>query len=469
MATTDNQDSSIEIKLSVKLTNPEIIPPSSNVSQIINNGSNDYVINVIELYKNQFLNKLIEKQNLIKELYKQYKNGNYSSAAEKEYIAIQICQNLKDMNLLMQTTINQIHDLRYQYYLYKNICINRILNLPDSIPEPTPPLPTIIKSERVLKHNNQNLLEINVIPQLTNLKNFMTEMTKLYNPKDEKTFIYAFNAFIIKSHAFLKISEIKNTFNWTDEENAINDEIEKMYKKFNSIVTGKNYPFWYTKEEMNESINVGPIVGMLDDEVYNPTVPSLPKTPGPVNFCPNVRTEIIKSLKLKPNEEIFTVSPEILNLEIIIDGQTIKGSSLLCLPETVKGKCDPISLRYFSSFKKHAYHENNMPPGVSPVNIKDYVSAIAYYMKVGTGYSLNNFDENIITKKEIIKACSDRINELMLEITSSISKERKDNTGQLYNIFKESALKTEFKDEMLDMLEKQISKDGLMKLNFNEK
>jgi len=454
---------------------------------------NDYKIEIMNLY----------------EKYKKTPKGPYT---EKEFLARQIMQKIMDLNLLMHVSINQIHDMRYRYYLFKNLYVNNVIketnfveSTPAAEPEPeynpssadpatnsgpqllqTPqsqppsslqnPIPTLtkqclkpIQAEGNTYEGLEQVKEISVVNQLTNLKKVMLLMTKLYNPKDEKTFIYAFHAFIIKCHAFVKISEIKNSFDWNDDENKINDEIEKMYKKFNSIVTGKNYPFWYGKDEINESVNANPVVGMNEAEAYNPTVPLLPKTPAPVNYCPNPRTAILKAMNIKAGEEVFTVPKELLDIVIEVDGKSVKATDLIYLNADAKWKCDPLSLRYFSVFKKHEFQEANMPPSPTPANIGSYVSALSYYMKLGKNYSVNNFDESIITKKEMIKACSDRIMETISVVTDAILKENKENTGQIYNLFKNAALQSEFKDEMLDMLEKQLRKDGAIMLNFDEK
>ncbi len=434
----------VNISYSDSAINPALTP-----AQLIGNGGTEFINATVAFYESgNFKASANRIVNELKKLFESYSTLPKSdSQLAKDFIGQQIIKKLNELNLVMHTAINQMHDLRYQYYLYKKSCIEKILKA--SSP-PALDLPHLTDSR-----------EIDISPQLTNLNQFMTSMNNLYNPKDEKTFIYAFHAFVIRNHAYLKIAELKHPANWTDKENELAKTSDDLYKKFNSIVTGKNFPYWYSKTEMNEAINIGPVVGTNEDEAYNIGLPNkIAAPPAPVNFCPNPRTDIQKKLQLKPGEEIFIVPPEILNMTFIVKGIEYKASKLLYLHPDTKWACDPLSLRYFSSVKKHDYHENNMPPKPTISNVKSYVASIGYYMNICKSYALINTADIGISNDIIIKGAADRIIETISYIADTIIDEKKSNETELYESFKSAAKEVYYGNEALDLLEKQLRKEG---------
>jgi len=434
----------VKISYSDSAVNPALTP-----AQLIGNGGTEFINATVALYESgnfkASANRIVTE---LKKLFESYSTLPKSdSQLAKDFIGQQIINKLNELNLVMHTAINQMHDLRYQYYLYKKSCIEKILK---ASPPPALDSPHLTDSR-----------EIDISPQLTNLNQFMTSMNSLYNPKDEKTFIYAFHAFVIRNHAYLKIAELKHPANWSDKENELAKTSDDLYKKFNSIVTGKNFPYWYSKTEMNEAINIGPVVGTNEDEAYNIGLPSkIAAPPAPVNFCPNPRTDIQKKLQLKPGEEIFIVPQEILSMTVVVRGIEYKASKLLYLHPDTKWACDPLSLRYFSSVKKHDYHENNMPPKPTISNVKSYVAAIGYYMNICKSYALINTADIGISNDIIIKGAADRIIETISYIADTIIDEKKSNETGLYESFKSTTKETYYGNEALDLLEKQLRKEG---------
>ena len=435
----------VNISYSDSAINPALTP-----AQLIGNGGTEFINATVALYESgNFKASANRIVNELKKLFESYSTLPKSdSQLAKDFIGQQIIKKLNELNLVMHTAINQMHDLRYQYYLYKKSCIEKILK---PSPTPTSDSPHILTDSR----------EIDITTQVTNLNDFMTSMNSLYNPKDEKTFIYAFHAFVIRNHAYLKIAELKHPANWTDKENELAKTSDDLYKKFNSIVTGKNFPYWYSKTEMNEAINIGPVVGTNEDEAYNIGLPNkIAAPPAPVNFCPNPRTDIQKKLQLKPGEEIFIVPQEILSMTFIVKGIEYKASKLLYLHPDTKWACDPLSLRYFSSVKKHDYHENNMPPKPTISNVKSYVASIGYYMNICKSYALINTADIGISNDIIIKGAADRIIETISYIADTIIDEKKSSNTGLYESFKSAAKEVYYGNEALDLLEKQLRKEG---------
>jgi len=131
----------------------------------------------------------------------------------------------------------------------------------------------------------------------------------------------------------------------------------------------------------------------------------------------------------------------------------------------VRDKFDPLSLAYFSTLKKHRYHEDNMPPIPSVSNIRNYVSLLSYYMKICKNFSLCNDGEFANLKKIMIGGAADRIMEIIVLISEVIIKEKQQNKAGLFENFKQVTSASELNNEILDLIEKQLARDGFRDLD----
>jgi hypothetical protein len=432
------------ITISTTFSNPTT-NPNISTSQLINNGGADLINAETELYKSGIIQAIKKCELKILELYKLYTQPNKGmSAADKEFLAKQIFQMLTDLKLLMDTTINQIHDIRYQYYLTKNTCVKNIIYGNDNQPTPVP-----------VKDN-----DINFKDAIDRFETFMKDMDALIGNNNKS--IYAINAFAVYAHVHSKLISVRPLAQWpTDELDAYNAKIGKINEKINKIVYAKDYPYWYTKAELNESVTAGPIVGMNDDEVVIAPVPPMNfPMPALVNYCPNVRPTILSSMVLKPGDEIYTISNELKGVTVKVDGKDKKATDILYLFPDTKFKCDPLSLRYFSTVKKHEYKDNNMPPKPSTANVKEYVSTIGYYMNICKGYAVCNENLLTVSRDVVIKGAADRIFEIIVAFTNVIIEEKAEGKQELYNALNKELALVPYKNEVLDLLEKQLKKDG---------
>jgi len=96
------------------------------------------------------------------------------------------------------------------------------------------------------------------------------------------------------------------------------------------------------------------------------------------------------------------------------------------------------------------------------VGMNDYIKAIGYYMNLCKNYSL--FSESITMpfdqKKVAIKGSSDRIAGIIAALADAIIREKAENKTELYDAYKTAAARVSFGNETLDLLEKELKREG---------
>jgi hypothetical protein len=114
----------VNISYSDSTINPALTP-----AQLIGNGGTEFINAAVALYESgNFKASANRIVNELKKLFESYSTLPKSdSQLAKDFIGQQIIKKLNELNLVMHTAINQMHDLRYQYYLYKKSCIEKIL------------------------------------------------------------------------------------------------------------------------------------------------------------------------------------------------------------------------------------------------------------------------------------------------------------------------------------------------------
>ena len=402
-----------EIKFDITVEKP-FVTPTGAIASIISDAGERFKNDIVSIFsKNLILNLQLLDSEICK-LYDAYKTN------PNDYIASQIVQKIKDLNLVMQTSLVAIHDLRYQYYLYKNYCVDKIV---------------------------EGATSQSIVAQVKKLRDFIDEI-KIDNFDNS---LNVSNAYIIHNHAQIKLKTLKQVD--VSEWDMGQDTYDKI-NKISKIITGNSkYPYWYTNDELKEAIT-SPFIGIPEDECPGPMLlPGMPiKGPFPVNYCPGIKRQL-DLLKI-PN--VYSISSKLKSISITVNGTTYNASNMLC----VRDKFDPLSLAYFSALKKHRYHEDNMPPVPSVSNIRNYVSLLGYYMKICNSFSLCNNEEFADLKKIMIGGASARIMEIIVLISEAIIKEKQQNKVGLYEKFKQVASESELYTEILDLIEKQLARDG---------
>lgn len=417
-ANSDNDFSDKKIDVEISVDKPfESIGDSIAVQ--INEAGERFKNDIVSIFSKNSISNMNALDSQICKLYDDY------SKTKNEFTANQIIQKIRDLNLMMQTCMVAVHDLRYQYYLYKNSCIDKIIA--GASPQ-------------------------SVIKQVEKLKTFIDDI----KIDDYNTSVNVANAYIIWNHAHLKLKSIKeiDPEEW-DMGQATYDKINKISK----IITGNSkYPYWYSNAELQEAIS-SPFIGIPEDELPGPVfIPGYPtKGPFPVNYCPGIKRQL-DSLKIP---YVYNISSKLKSISITINNTTYNASNMLC----VRDKFDPLSLTNFSAIKKHRYHEDNMPPVPSVSNIRSYVSLLSYYMKICKNFSLCNNEELSELKKIMVGGASERIMEIVVLISEAVIKEKQQNKDVLYDNFKLVASESEFYNEMLDLTEKQLARDRCRELD----
>lgn len=415
-AETEFNNKNIEFEIAVDKPF-EIIADS--IAGQINEAGERFKNDMVSIFSKNAISNMIAQDTEICKLYDDYlKNKN-------EFTAKQIVQKIRNLNLLMQTNMVAVHDLRYQYYLYKNSCVDKII--------------AGASSQSVIK-------------QVEKLKKFIDEI----KIDDYNNSLNVANAYIISNHAQMKLKSIKEVDpeEW-DMGQATYDKINKIAK---TITGNSKYPYWYTNVELQEAVS-SPFIGIPEDECPGPLlIPGFPtKGPFPVNYCPGIRKQL-DSLKIP---SVYSISSKLKSISITVSGTTYNASNMLC----VRDKFDPLSLAYFSALKKHRYHEDNMPPVPSVSNIRNYVSLLRYYMKICKNFSLCNSEELAYSKKIMISGASNRIMEIIVLISEAIIKEKQENKTELYEKYKQVVSESEYRSEILDLSEKQLARDGFRESN----
>jgi len=222
-----------------------------------------------------------------------------------------------------------------------------------------------------------------------------------------------------------------------------------------SINSNAKYPYWYTKDELKEAVT-SPYAGIPADECSGTvSIPPMPSMQGPfgVNYCPAIR----KTLQTLNIPAVYTISSNLKKVGVTIGGTAYNAADMLC----VKEKCDPLSLKNFSALKMHKYHEDNMPPVPTTANMKNYVALLGYYTKICKNNSFCNAGSlHIIPPEIMVAGASDRIMEIIVLIADAIIREKNQNKAELYAAFKASVKSSPECDELIDMLEKQLKKEG---------
>jgi len=401
-------------------------PPDPSYSQISNSGKSfendikDFFIN-----NNGIINNVKNFDSEIATLYAKYKGDTSNN-----FYGNQLYQKIVDLNLYMQTTINQIHDLRYQYYLMKMSVVNSIM---------------------------EGASSSNIAPQIKKFCIFVKEAANKIGANTNS--IDVFNGWVVMYHLENKLKTTKAPANWTQEEYAAFDkESNAAMNKISSAFSNSKYEYKYTNEQIKDSVST-PMVGVFAIEIPGPIVnpPPIPITPGPfmVNFSPNIE----KKLAAAKVPVSYKFSDLIIGgFNFVADGKPYNSKDLLCISDTFA----PLSLKYFSSIAVHAYHEDNMPPQPAVSNMKNYVSSLGFYMKVCKDHAsdTNTTDAFFNTKDIMIGGASKRITEIISLLAEAIIKEMKDGKNDLYTALNKELALVPYKNEVLDLLEKQLKKDG---------
>jgi len=420
IAITNGSTNPFNIDIKVDISSPE----TSTSPKILSTTAQEFEQNIKWLVANDTLiTKVKKSESEILGIYSKYKTA---TGDEQIFLGRQLRQKFNDLNLFMLTSVNQIHDLRYQYYLIKKACVDSIM---------------------------KDVNAANLVPQITKFADFIKGTAKLVGNNNNS--VEVFNGWAIIYHIDNQLKILKPISNWTDEELKTMGTANDAMKKISSAISNSKYPYKYNNEEMQESIS-SPIVGMPDDELPGTVVmpAPIPSLNGPfqVNLCPNIKNV----LKASGIPYTYKFSSEFRNITFSADTVQYSVIKLLIINDTF----DPLSPRYFSSIKTHAYHENNMPPIPTTTNMKDYVSAIGYYMKICKDYA-NCTNNNIANTRYImVGGASKQIAEIISLLAEAIIQEMKDGKKDLYTALNKELALVPYKNEVLDLLEKQLKKDG---------
>jgi len=414
------------VDLEVTIDKP-IATPIASLEEAITTAGNNFKNDIISIFSKDSINRISKLDSELSNIYSKYKTA---SEDERVFLGRQLYQKLKDVNLLMQTMLNQVHDLRYQYYLIKKEIVNSIMEGATS---------SSIKNQ-ILKYCN-----------------FVKKMAKIIDTNTNS--IDVFNGWVVMYHIDNKLKTTKAPASWTDEEYASFDkESNAAMKKISSAFSNSKYEYKYTNEQIKDSVST-PMVGVFAIEIPGPIVnpPPIPITPGPfmVNFSPNIENTLVAN-KIPIS---YKFSSLITNgFDFVADGKPYNSKGLLCISDTFS----PLSLKYFSSIAVHAYHEDNMPPQPAVSNVKGYVSSLGFYMKVCKDHAsdTNTTDAFFNTKDIMIGGASKRITEIICLLAEAIMQELKNGKNDIYTALNKELALVPYKDEVLDLLEKQLKKDG---------
>lgn len=396
----------------------------ANLSNTISNAGQNYNNDIFSFFSKGVINNVKDFDSEIATLYVQYK-----SDTSNQFYGNQLYQKIVDLNLYMQTTLNQIHDLRYQYYLAKSEIVNSIM---------------------------EGATSSSIKNQILRYCDFVKKMAKIIDANTNS--IDVFNGWVVMYHVDNKLKTTKAPANWTDEEyGSFDKESNAAMKKISSAFSNSKYEYKYTNEQIKDSVSV-PMVGMPAIEIPGPIVNPAPAPiiPGPfmVNFCPNIEKKLAAAVPVshKFSDLIFK------GFDFVANGKPYNSKGLLCISDTFS----PLSLKYFSSIAVHAYHEDNMPPQPAVSNVKGYVSSLGFYMKVCKDHAsdTNTTDAFFNTKDIMIGGASKRITEIICLLAEAIMQELKNGKNDIYTALNKELALVPYKDEVLDLLEKQLKKDG---------
>jgi len=326
----------------------------------------------------------------------------------------QLKEKYKQLNVSMLNGIYASHDLRYQFYLRKNYIVNKIVDGASST---------------------------SVLEQLKRLKEYLDDINSaLSKPETDK--ILSVIGTMVGNHSLISLTNAKNPMNtdWTDAETKLNDEINKIKNKIQTI--WQKSPFFFSNNEIGDAYAA---VGLPSFEI-NYQFPS--NQPAPVNIPPNLRKE-----------------PFAQNLLYKIS-DTIKNFSYINFKDYLFSDiCDPMDLKYFSIIKKHDYREEFTPTIPGTLAYFRELNEIAYFRINATKFS---YEEIGLAPPDIIAAVSRKFECLKNRtIDSIISQMHKGEFHILNSIFNETKNNIP-NDEIkliLDIVTKKIKEENFLDAN----
>jgi hypothetical protein len=314
-----------------------------------------------------------------------------------QFILNQIIEKYKQLNISMQEGIVSAHDIRYQFYLRKNYIVNKIC---------------------------EGATSVSVLTQLKRLKEYLDDINAILNNAQNDKIISVIGT-MVGDHALTLLTNTKNPMNtpWTDEEDKINQSINSVKSKIQSI--WKKSPYFFNSSDFGNAYTA---VGNPAFEI----VYQIGKQPAPVNIVPNLKNEpFAKNM-------VYTISNTVKNFTGVNYKEYLFSDT-----------CDPMDLKYFSVIKKHDYREEFMPPEPGTPGYFKELNEIAYFRLNAHKCKYENID---LMPPDIIAAVSRKYEEFKRRTIDAIIIQFHKGKFDLLNSIKENAASIDARDELLTIL-----------------
>jgi len=308
-----------------------------------------------------------------------------------------IIYGYKRLNLSMQEGIVSAHDIRYQFYLRKNYIVSKIC---------------------------EGATSASVLAQLKRLKEYLDDINAVLNNAHNDKIISVIGA-MVGDHALTQLTNTKNPMDtpWTDEEDKVNQSINSVKGKIQSV--WKKSPYFFNSSDFGNAYTA---VGNPAFEI----VYQIGKQPAPVNIVPNLKNEPFAK------DMVYTIS------------STVKNFTGVNYKEYLfSDKCDPMDLKYFSVIKKHDYREEFMPPEPGTPGYFKELNEIAYFRLNAHKCKYENID---LMPPDIIAAVSRKYEEFKRRTIDAIIIQFHKGKFDLLNSIKENAASIDARDELLTIL-----------------
>lgn len=308
-----------------------------------------------------------------------------------------IIEKYKQLNIAMQEGIVSAHDIRYQFYLRKNYIVSKIC---------------------------EGATSASVLAQLKRLKEYLDDINAVLNNAQNDKIISVIGA-MVGDHALTQLTNTKNPMDtpWTDEEDKVNQSINSVKGKIQSV--WKKSPYFFNSSDFGNAYTA---VGNPAFEI----VYQIGKQPAPVNIVPNLKNEPFAK------DMVYTIS------------STVKNFTGVNYKEYLfSDKCVPMDLKYFSVIKKHDYREEFMPPEPGTPGYFKELNEIAYFRLNAHKCKYENID---LMPPDIIAAVSRKYEEFKRRTIDAIIIQFHKGKFDLLNSIKENVASIDARDELLTIL-----------------
>ncbi len=349
----------------------------------------------------------IENENELIKLIKLYTNPpqppTIPSPANKEtrvnqLVLKKIIDKYELLNTTMQKAAVSVHDLRYQFYLRKNYIVNKIC---------------------------EGATSASILAQLKRLNDYLNDVNAVLNaPQGDK--IISVIGSMVSDHAIAQLMNIKNPMNsdWSDEENEVNQKMQTIKNKIQSIWKKSSYYF-----NTNE---IGDAFAAVGNPEFEIVFQLSGNKPAPVNIPPNLKNESFAK------DPIYKISDTVKNFVGVNYKEFLFSDT-----------CDPMNLKYFSIIKKHDYREEFMPPEPGSPGYFRELNEIAQFRINAHKYTYKNID---LMPSDVIAAVSRKFESFKRRSIDAIVIQFRKGEFTLLNLIKNNISNITAKEEMVNIL-----------------